>query len=109
MSNTSLYINPNSSGSGGSSGLITILSKIGDFTKITPTAATTITGLTDGSDTIVCADFVNAQVEIFYGSIPIDDEDMGDGGIYFTKVGDTITFSQDLTTDDKLKIKIFPL
>ena len=108
MNNLSLYIKP-STNSGGSSGLITILSKIGDFTKITPTAATIITGLDNGSHSIVCADFVNAQVEIFYGNVPIDDEDMGDGGMYFTKVGNTITFSQDLFTDDKLKIKIFPL
>lgn len=108
MSNISLYINPNG-GSGAGQGLIIIESKIGDFTVVSPVGATTVTGLTNGSDTLTSPEFAGYQVEVFFGNIPIPGQDMGDGGIFFTKSlsSDTITLSQALATDDQIKIKIF--
>lgn len=98
-------------GSGGSSQeLITVETKIGTVDVfVTPSGATMVGGLTDGSDTLVSPEFENAQVEIFLGNVPIPGYDQGDGGVYFTKVlsSDTITLSQPLATDDDIKIKIF--
>lgn len=97
------------SGSSGAQELITVEATIGSTTQVTPTGATTISGLTDGSDTFISPEFVDAQVEVFFGNIPIPSYDQGDGGIYYTKVlsSDTITLSQPLATDDTIKIKIF--
>ncbi len=96
-------------GSGSSGTTIIIECVIGNAYTISGSNAT-VTGLTDGSTSISCADFANVRVEVIRGNVPQPNTNPLDGSSYITKIlsGTTITLSTGLVTSEYIKIKTIP-
>lgn len=82
---------------------------IGEDPVITGTTET-VTGLTDGNNTITCAAFIGVRVIVIRGNIPIPGIDPGDGSKYFTKniADDFITLSDPLVQGEFIRIQTIP-
>lgn len=108
MSANSLYIKPGTPPS--TNQPIKIEGVVGGTITVFPTGATSATGITDASDTITCADFENAIVDLFIGGIPIPQIDPGTPDMFFTKgyASTELNFTNgNLTDGDLIKIIIY--
>lgn len=96
----------------GGTGIIRIECKIGDTYVVTPTGATTISGLTDTSTSMTSAAFANAIVNVYRGGgTLLPGIDPGDATWWVDKTyaGTTATFNNGaLTTDEIITIMIIP-
>lgn len=114
-----VYVNTNAvipaydfiTGCSGARGATVVIScKIGEAPVVTGTTDA-VTGLEENSVTVSCEAFRNTRVEVFRGNTKVPNQDMGDGGYFFTKVftSTDIALSKAFIGSEVVEIKTIPV